>query len=174
MAGLDASERLEYVGVVLGESSVLRDVCRRLKAKYLSIHCRRLPPSLNRRLVAILLEEEVECICLSTRISRVVADISATYLAKGVRAPRREIRARVERALGGYLAKLLFEHSVERVYADAELVPVLRLAGVAASPGYAAELADPIAWANYKKLRVRGLEERDVSEYLLRAALRRA
>ena len=172
VAGLDASEGLEYIGIVVGESSALRGVYRRLKAKYWRIHCKKLPPSLNRRFVKGLVEEGVNCICLFTRISRVIREASTSRLARGVRAPRSAVRLRVERALGRYIARLLLELSVERVYADAELVPVLRHAGIAAVPGYASELADPVAWANHKELRVEGLEERDLGGYLLKAALR--
>jgi len=173
VAGLDASSGLEYVGIVIGESSALRAAYRRLKARYWRIHCKRLPSSLNRRLVEGLLREGVVCVCLFTRINRVVKEASEKLLRRGVRTPRRAIKLRVERALGRYIAGLLLERSVERVYADIELVPVLEQAGIVAAPGYASELADPVAWANYRRLGVGGIEDRDIGEHLLRAVLRR-
>ncbi|RLF03636.1 MAG: hypothetical protein DRK00_08575, partial [Thermoprotei archaeon] len=168
------SEKLEYVGIIIGESGQLRDLYRRLKAKYWRLHCKKLPESLGRSLAASLLEGNATFICVCTRMSEVVREVAATLLARGVRTPRKAIRLRGERALGRYLAGLLLKHSVERVYADKELIPLLVDVGIMATPGFASELADPVAWANYKRLSIESLEEVDISEYLIEAAVKKA
>ena len=54
----------------------------------------------------------------------------------------------VKRSLAEYLADLLGHYRVERVYADVEVAELLKLVGLSAPLGPAAELADPLAWAN--------------------------
>lgn len=173
VAGLDGSEDLRYVGVVIGESGAIGEVYRGLRSRYVTLHCRELPSSLKRRLVEDVLAAGLTYVCVDARLVEAVREVQRLAAARGLRIASKRAWDSVKRRLAEYLVELLNRYRVDRVYADAEVADLLRLVGLRAPYGPAAELADPIAWANHAGLKHLALEERSAYEYLVEKTLRR-
>ena len=154
-AGLDSSgPNYAFIGVIVGEEVDLRSLYTAVKGGRRRIHMRRLGRGARREVAARLLEEIAEAggsLCaLSIRTG--VADALAEARLRAPYAPSSMLRRRCLRLLALLIWEVLEDHGVGRVYCDRELVEAFALAGIrVGSASYAVELADVIAWLDFRR-----------------------
>lgn len=176
VAGLDSSgPDYMFIGVIVGEDVVLKYLHEAMRRGRRRIHMRRYSRSAKKRVVATFLKKvaEVSGSIYTLSIRTGVADALAKARARTPYAPSSMLRLRCLRLLGLHVWRILDDYRVSTIYCDRELVKVFVLAGVRVkSSGYAAELADVVAWLDYKGLQDRRLPTRlDISEALTRRLL---